>query len=143
MALEPDWQLCGDWGECDLKHPTGLRIQVKQSAARQSWHRPADPASRGRFAIGYKTGRFEDDGRWTTERSRNADIFVMAWHPRIDAQADHRSPDQWRFFVILEANLPKQESISLTRLCQHAEGCGIEQLQASITTQVLALTSKP
>lgn len=37
MALEPDWLLCsGDWGGCDLVYPaSGLRMQVKQSAARQ------------------------------------------------------------------------------------------------------------
>ena len=51
QALEPEWTLCADdWGACDLKQvanlkPVGrpLRIQVKQSAARQSWHADARP----------------------------------------------------------------------------------------------------
>jgi hypothetical protein len=40
-ALEPEWRHCsGDWGPCDFQHPgSGQRIQVKQSAARQSWDR--------------------------------------------------------------------------------------------------------
>lgn len=39
MALEPAWRHAGgDYGAWDLEHPkTGLRIQIKQSAARQSW----------------------------------------------------------------------------------------------------------
>ena len=53
QALAPEWQPCGsDWGACDLRHEgLGLKIQVKQSAARQTW----TPGSRGpgptRFSI--------------------------------------------------------------------------------------------
>jgi len=45
LALEPEWALCADdWAACDLKQVGGpLRIQVKQSAARQSWHADARP----------------------------------------------------------------------------------------------------
>ena len=40
QALEYEWALCADdWGACDLSQVGGpLRVQVKQSAARQSWH---------------------------------------------------------------------------------------------------------
>ncbi|WP_338501717.1 hypothetical protein V6R86_02320 [Sphingomonas kaistensis] len=93
-ALEPKWQLTGDWGECDLEHPSGQRIQVKQSAARQSWHSLGDRPSRGHFSTAYKTGRYADDGSWTAERSRNADIFIFAWHPVTDHTADHRDANQ-------------------------------------------------
>ena len=39
QALEPGWTLCADdRGACDLRQVGGpSRIQVKQSAARQSW----------------------------------------------------------------------------------------------------------
>ena len=51
QALEPEWALCADdWGACDLKQVANLtemgrplRIQVKQSAARQSWHADDSP----------------------------------------------------------------------------------------------------
>ena len=45
VALEPEWQLCaGDWAAFDLKQADGpLRIQVKQSAARQGWHATMSP----------------------------------------------------------------------------------------------------
>ena len=51
VALEPEWALCADdWGACDLMQTDGpLRIQVKQSAARQSWHGELSPPPRPRF----------------------------------------------------------------------------------------------
>ena len=57
QALEPEWALCaGDWAACDLKQVGGpLRIQVKQSAARQSWHGELSPPPRPRFSIAHKT----------------------------------------------------------------------------------------
>lgn len=135
-ALEPEWQLTGDWGECDLKHPSGLRIQVKQSAARQSWHSLGDRPSLGHFSTAYKTGRFEDDGSWTAERSRNADIFIFAWHPITDNTTDHRDPLQWRFFVIAEKALPDQGSLSLTGLKLLTSELGYEELRDAVAIMV-------
>ncbi len=53
MALEPEWEHCaGDWAAFDFRHGrSGLRIQVKQSAARQSWHKDNCPPPRPRFSI--------------------------------------------------------------------------------------------
>ena len=135
-ALESDWQLTGDWGECDLKHPSGLRIQVKQSAARQSWHRSGDKPSRGHFMTAYKTGRYEDDGSWIAQHSRNADIFIFAWHPLTDDSADHRDAMQWRFFIVAEANLPQQASLSLARLRKLAPEVGFSELRAALTALI-------
>lgn len=37
-ALGCEWQLCsGDWRGWDFEHTAGLRLEVKQSAARQTW----------------------------------------------------------------------------------------------------------
>lgn len=91
-------------------------MQVKQSAARQSWHAPDAAPTRGLYSIAHKTCRYEDDGSWTAVRSRNADLFVFAWHPRIDASADHRDPDQWSFLVLREETLPPTQSLSLATL---------------------------
>ncbi|GAA3997412.1 hypothetical protein [Sphingomonas humi] len=138
-ALEPEWQLTGDWGECDLKHPSGLRIQVKQSAARQSWHSPGAQPSRGHFSTAYKTGRYESDGSWTSGRSRNADIFIFAWHPLCDEDTDHRDPLQWRFFVIGERALPEQASLSLATLRRHAEEIGYGELRSVVEMMTKAI----
>lgn len=117
MALEPNWQLCaGDWAAFDLRHAaTGVRTQVKQSAARQSWHGDICPPCRPRFSIAEKTGRWEG-ATWIAEPGRNADVFVFAWHPVTDSTADHRDPEQWLFFVVAEAALPAAKSLSLQTL---------------------------
>lgn len=133
VALEPEWGLCaGDWGACDLAQRDGpLRIQVKQSAARQSWHREGDRPSRPRFSIAHKTGRYERQA-WIAGRSRNAEIFVFGWHPVTDASADHREPAQWQFFVVAEAHLPAQASLGLPALARLAEPVAYAELRARV-----------
>jgi hypothetical protein len=118
VALEPEWRLCStDWASCDLIHSNRkYGIQVKQSAARQTWHKENAKPARPCFSIKEKTGRWENGETWVSERSRNADIFVFAWHPFVSIEADHRDPRQWEFFVVLEKVLPPQSSISLSRV---------------------------
>ena len=133
QALEPEWALCADdWGACDLRQVANLkavkrplRIQVKQSAARQSWHAddsppPPSPQPSPRFSIAHKTGHWEGQ-TWIAEPSRNADLFIFGWHPLTDASADHRNPDQWLFYVVPEAALPPQKTISLATLARIAD----------------------
>ena len=44
----------------------------------------------------------------TSPPQRQADIYVFAWHPEEDLKiADHRRPDQWKFFVVAEEKLPR------------------------------------
>lgn len=133
-ALEPEWQLCsGDWGACDLiDTASNLRIQVKQSAARQTWHKADARAPRPCFSIKEKTGRWEQGDRWVEERSRNAEIFIFAWHPVADKTADHRDPRQWQFFVIAERDLPAQKSISLSRIRQLAIPVSFDELVPAV-----------
>ena len=133
QALEPEWALCaGDWAACDLKQVGGpLRIQVKQSAARQSWHADDNPPSRPRFAIAHKTGRYEGP-TWITETSRNAELFVFGWHPVTDSTADHRDPAQWQFFVVPETALPPQKSISLSALQKLAKAVPLDGVQKAV-----------
>ena len=133
VALEPEWALCaGDWGACDLAQVNGpLRIQVKQSAARQSWHGDASPPPRPTFSIAHKTGRY-DGPTWIAERSRNADLFIFAWLPVTDDTADHRDPGQWLFYVVPERDLPAQKSLSLARLQRLAEPVAHQDLRRAV-----------
>jgi hypothetical protein len=138
LALEPQWTLCsGDWAAYDLIHPTsGLRVQVKQSAARQTWHKGECPPPKPRFSIAEKTGRLEAGDQWIAQRSRNADIFVFAWHPLTGDDADHRQPDQWLFYIVPEMTLPQQSSVSLagvTRLASpvNVGGLAVEMARAA------------
>ena len=130
MALEPEWvHDGGDYGAWDLENPkTGLRIQVKQSAALQSW---GISISAPTFSIAQKTGRYEGAIR-IAGVSRNADIFVFGWHPLTDETADHRDVGQWQFFVVPEAQLPAQNSIRLTVLKRLVEPCSWAELHAAI-----------
>jgi hypothetical protein len=135
MAPEPEWKLCsGDWAAFDLVHATNrLRIQVKQSAARQSWHKGDCPPPNPRFSIATKAGRWEDGDKWIEERSRNAEIFVFAWHPVIDATVDHREPDQWEFYVAAERSLPQQGSISLAAVRRLSSAVDFDGLARAVS----------
>ena len=117
IALAPEWGLCGgDWGACDLRHEkSGQTIQVKQSAARQSWVSGSRGYGQPRFSIASKTGRYEG-AVWTPGEGRNADIFIFAWHGATGEDCDHADPEQWRFYVVAEADLPAQKSLGLPQV---------------------------
>lgn len=131
MALEPEWEHCGgDYAGCDLLHPeTGHRMQVKQAAARQSW---GMSLSGPRFSIAHKTGEWVDGARWVPGRSRNADIFLFAWHDRTDEEADHRDRDQWQFYVVREVDLPDQKSLGLPTIQSLAQPCDWQSLRKTV-----------
>lgn len=133
-ALEPEWRLCSaDWASCDITHSTrALRIQVKQSAARQTWHKKDSRDPRPCFSIKEKKGRWEDGDKWVEGRSRNAEIFIFAWHPGVSSAADHRDPKQWEFFVVSEQDLPAQSSVSLSGIRRRAEAVRINGLAAKV-----------
>jgi len=140
MALEPDWVGCGsDWGACDLMRPADeLRIQVKQSAALQSWTKPDGPMSRPCFSIASKTGRY-DGAAWIPGAGRNAEIFIFGWHDRMDQEADHRDAGQWQFFVVPERDLPDQKSISLSTLRRLAEPVLFDALADRVSSVAASL----
>jgi hypothetical protein len=142
MALEPEWVLCGgDWAACDLKRRRdGLRIQVKQSAALQSWTAPGNRKPKPCYSIAQKTGRWEDS-KWIQEPGRNADLFVFGWHGRTDEAADHRDPEQWQFFVVPERNLPDQKTISLANLERSANIVGYRDLRNEVQKVVTTIDS--
>ena len=71
-ALGPEWSPSGsDWAAWDCEHAPGARIEIKQSAARQSWdldtvpHRPPP-----RFDIGPRKVYWKlVGGRWVKKQS--------------------------------------------------------------------------
>ena len=152
LALEEmQWCLTWPWASWDLQHPDGARIEVKQSAARQSWHEvtPPPPHSAVRFGINKPSqSYFSEDGKNVkTLRQRQADLYVFAWHPekglkndRRLLRADHRRPDQWKFFVVPEKCLPrpkddsKTDSITPGQLvkCDRAVHCAYEKLADNV-----------
>ena len=112
VALGGDGQLVrAGWSGWDLQHQDGARLEVKPSAARQTWTGHGSlkgRATRGSFDIGERKGYWIEGGKqhvaWA---GRPADLFVFAWHPVIDlARVDHGDPWPWLFFVMPEHSLP-------------------------------------
>ena len=114
-ALEPSWRWCsGDWGGWDFEHPDGTRLEVKQSAARQTWDAPKKP-SLPTFDIRARTGYYAG-AEWHPGNGRLAHIYAFAYHPIADASADHRDPRQWQFHVVRAEQLPLNKTIGLARV---------------------------
>lgn len=130
-AALKDWRWCsGDYAPYDFSHPTGLRLEVKQTALKQSWTATAKPQPR--WDIAARMGYWEDGIKWVEEPGRNADIYVFALHPVTDDRADHRDPAQWLFHVISETRLPSAKSLGLSTLKRLTSAVPIEQLASSV-----------
>jgi len=139
-TLGADWRLTSeegwDWAAWDCEHTTSdARLEIKQSAARQSWDRETDrPRRNPGFDIRPRQGYWpKDGGPWVTDPGRAADVYVFAWHGKADEQADHRDATQWRFFVVAEAFLPTgQKSVGLSRLERIADLCSVGELKRAV-----------
>jgi hypothetical protein len=123
--LKGDWRHVGsDWSGWDLENSkTHIRIEVKQSAARQTWTdgptrsgKPTKPI----FDIAERTGYFANGGsEWVETKGRPADLYIFAWHPGFEPldAVDHTDPEQWDFYLVPEQRLPPgQKSIGLASL---------------------------
>ena len=120
-ALSADWTWCSsDWSLCDFRHADGTRLEVKQSASRQSWHTEADKPSRAVFDIAPRVQAW-DGKRWVPSSGRNAEIYLFAHHSETGPQCDHRDPKQWRFFVMATDRLPTTRSVSLAAISRLVE----------------------
>lgn len=138
LALPQGWRWCsGDWAAWDFEHDDGTRLEVKQSAARQTWTAPATP-SPPRFDIAHRQGRWEG-AVWIEEARRHAQLYVFAHHPVLDESADHRNPLQWRFYVVPTSMLPAARSISLRPLESLCGACGFDELGSQVENARLAI----
>jgi len=119
------WRHVGDnWAGWDFEHESGTRLELKQSAAWQTWDAVKQASSRspakpgpGIFDIAPRTGWFDLTGAlWTKKAGRPAHVYVFAWNGFIGSGADHRNPDQWEFFILPATALPAQSTLRLSRL---------------------------
>jgi hypothetical protein len=137
-ALGPQWNLCsGDWRGWDLAHTTGCRLEVKQSAARQTWTAPKKPATPS-FDIRERTGYYEG-AMWIPHIGRLAHIYVFAYHTVLDDSADHRDPRQWRFYVIPSARLQVRKTIGLSKVASLSAASSWQELGDLVERTRLAL----
>jgi len=132
-ALEPQWTWCSaDYASWDFEHDDGVRLEVKQSAARQSWAKSDAKPSVAGFDIAPCQGYWNTQGQWVPEPGRQAQIYILAHHPIADDSADHRDPAQWDFYVIATSALPATRRISLTSLRRLAEPCSYAALRSRV-----------
>jgi len=131
LVLEPQWNWCSaDYAPCDFERSDGLRLEVKQSAARQSWS--TDTPSKAIFDVAARNGRNEPDG-WVEEYGRAAQLYVFAHHPLFDDTADHRDPAQWLFYVVPTTKLPDVRQIALGSIKERAEAVRIVTLAETVS----------
>ena len=130
-ALGPDWRCCsGDWLGWDFEHCDQTRLEVKQSAARQTWPAPKG-VSPPRFDIRTRAGYYVGN-EWHQKSGRHANIYVFAYHPVADASADHLDPKQWVFYVVPAERLPPSKTIGLARITGLASATAWEGLFAAV-----------
>jgi len=129
QALSPDWHWCSeDWGGWDFERTDGLKLEVKQSAALQTWAGTGKPPSRASFDIAIRKGRYTGDAAWVDRVGRWADIYVFAHHALTDETADHRDPSQWTFYVTPTIALPTTSTIGLSAVQRLSVRCGVDEL---------------
>lgn len=129
-AVLPDWQwVSADYFEHDFLHVDGTRLEVKQSAMKQTWATKgtAKPA----WDIAERKQVWKDD-RWVPIAGRHADIYVLALHDVLDETADHREPSQWKFLVIPTFKLPAAKKIGLGPASRLSDLVRIEHLPAAV-----------
>ena len=138
--LGDEWELVsGDWSGWDLVNKQGARIEVKQSAALQTWTGRVSLEGRttpGTFDIARRKGYWVEGGaQHIPFDGRTADLFVFAWHPITDpSYADHRDVRQWRFFVVREDELPMQKTVRLSIIQRRWNAVGYLQLPNEIAS---------
>ena len=155
-ALGQGWKQSFEWGSWDLENAAGVRLEVKQSAALQSWYKQTGVKnSSPSFSITPKTGYYTDStdaAVWVSlpagERVRPADIYVLAWHPEPNPEiADHHNPEQWQFFVVPADNLPpkppqvKEQRIGLAAVKKLATAVTYDRLAAEVDKVAAGLPS--
>jgi hypothetical protein len=115
-GLKPDWRHCSeDWNGWDFEHKDGTRLEVKQSAAQQTWAAPRSKPSL-RFDIRERSGYWESGITWISRPGRYAQIYIFAYHGISGETADHRDSSQWRFHVVRTSRLPATRTIGLSTI---------------------------
>jgi hypothetical protein len=141
-ALGPTWRCCsGDWLGWDFEYLDGTRLEVKQSAARQTWAAPKRP-SPPTFDIRTRSG-FYVGSEWHPGVGRLAHVYVFAYHPIADTTANHLDPSQWVFYLVAAERLPANKSIGLARVTSLASAAAWEALFAAVEQLRLKRGGRP
>jgi len=115
-----EWVAAG-WHPWDFQKNRGvkrIRIQLKQSAAKQLWKPRSKPVYAFSTQIKNKPSYFLRDhpDEHIEEQGRFCELFIFAWHGISDETCDQRNTSQWLFYVIPEKSLGKQKRVMLSDL---------------------------
>jgi hypothetical protein len=139
-ALGGNWMWCStDYSAWDFIRSDGKRLEVKQSAARQSWAADGAKPTNCSFDIAPRQGRFDESSTWVPDHRRWADVYVFSHHAETGAGADHCDPQQWTFYVVRTVDLPQQRAIALSRVRQLAAGCCFADLANALEAAASAI----
>jgi len=137
-VVPSEWKWCsGDWAGFDFVHRDGTRLEVKQTAEKQSWESSSEKKRRS-FDIARRKERWEGAKR-IREIGRFAQLYLFAYHPVIDKTADHRVPEQWKFYIVPTVELPDQKTIARSVISQRFTPFDIDTVAAAIETQRIKL----
>jgi hypothetical protein len=132
LALEPVWTWCSaDYSSWDFERADGIRLEVKQSAYKQTWANGPEVKVRPGFDVKARTGRWEG-AMSIDEPGRAAHLYVLAYHDCQDDEADHRDPEQWEFFVLPSSIIPPVSRIGLSSVRRLTDSVGIHGLQERV-----------
>lgn len=150
LLLGNNWRHTGaNWAGWDIEHiKEDYRIEVKQSAARQTWSNRESlggKLTKGTFDIRARTGYFDKSGSiWTSENGRHADAYIFAWHGvGEENETDHRDVKQWQFYLLPTSQLPMTKTLSLLKLQKLCEPISYNKLAEAVELMRLKKISAP
>jgi hypothetical protein len=139
LALGPTWKWCSeDYSSWDFENGAGIKLEVKQSAKKQSWVVTGQTPSPAQFDIAARKIHWEQ-GKRVEANARAANIYIFAFHPLDGADADHRDPFQWEFYVVASKRLPHAKTVRLSVLAKSHVPVGFDSLKGAIDSLVLIL----
>jgi len=124
-----------EWGDADIKLPSGVKIEIKSAAYVQSWEQNA--YSNIQFRIAPHTGWDAFTDEYSDVKKRWAHLYVFCVYTRKKPPFDPMNVEEWDFYVIdtkiLDAEVSTQKTIGLRpleRLPVHK--CSYKNLRAVI-----------
>lgn len=102
-----------EWNPCDLTTPDDLKIEVKSGAYLQNWKQ--NGLSILRFQIPETRAWSSTEGKFATERKRQADVYIFAILAHQDLETlNPIDLNQWQFYVIPTDTLNKLNRASIS-----------------------------
>jgi hypothetical protein len=110
-----------EWDACDIRTPSGLKVEVKTSAYIQSWSQTDYSTIKFDIAPKKSWDAKEDKVDDISQRSANVYVFCLLAHKDQDT-IDPLNVSQWKFYVLATRALDDH--------CREQKSIGLEPLKA-------------